>query len=117
MDRVFSFLLWPKREAHLKYLLVQPRGPTHIFYGWGTRGIFFGSELLAKVDNFGSTKDAGIFFGREKNTGIFWVLYFSSAQINNNIIPIYCWCGIWGVCCTRRGFGGRQILKLVFFGV
>ena len=34
-------------------------------------------------------KDAGIFWGRENNTGIFWVLYSSSAQINYNISAIY----------------------------
>ena len=41
-------------------------------------------------------KDAGIFLCRENNAGIFWVLYFSSAQINNNIIALYCLCGITG---------------------
>ena len=36
------------------------------------------------------------FFGSQKKTQEFlWVLYFSSAQINNNIIAIYCWCGIF----------------------
>ena len=36
--------------------------------------IFFGSEILAKSDFFGSMKDAGIFLGREKkNRGIFLV--------------------------------------------
>ena len=31
-----------------------------------------------------------------KDIGIFWVLYFSPAQNNNNIGAIYCWCGIFG---------------------
>ena len=36
--------------------------------------IIFGSEILAKRDFLGSMKDAGIFWGREKNTeGFFWV--------------------------------------------
>ena len=30
-----------------------------------------------------------IFLGRENNRGIFWVLYFSSAQIKNNMSAIY----------------------------
>ena len=37
------------------------------------------------------------FFGVAKTTqAFFWVLYFSSAQINNNISAIYCLCGITG---------------------
>ena len=32
---------------------------------------FFGSEILAKSDFLGSTKDAGIFLGHEKKTEIF----------------------------------------------
>ena len=73
-------------------LLRSPRGPTHIFYCWMRRGgglrNFFGFEILAKRDYFGSLK---------KTQGFFWVLYFSSVQINNNISTIYCLCGIfWG---------------------
>ena len=43
---------------------------------------FFGSEILAKRDFFGSMKDAGIFLGRENNTGIFLgiVFFISSNQ-------------------------------------
>ena len=42
-------------------------------------------------------EDARIFLGSEKKTqGCFWVLYFSSAQINNNISStIYCLSGIF----------------------
>ena len=50
---------------------------------------------MVKRDFLGSMKDAGILFlgGREKTQRFFWVLYFSSAQINNNnISAIYCWC-------------------------
>ena len=57
--------------------------------GGGTRD-FFGSEILTQRDFFGSMKDTGIFLGRKKTQGFFWVLYFSSAQINNNISVIYC---------------------------
>ena len=35
---------------------------------------FFGSEILAQSDSFGSMKDAGIFLGRKNNPeGYFWV--------------------------------------------
>ena len=34
---------------------------------------FFGSKILAKSDFLGSMKDAGIFLGREKKQGYFWV--------------------------------------------
>ena len=56
---------------------------------------------------FGSMKDTGTFLGHEKTQGFFWVLYFSLAQIDNNISAIYCWCRI---------FLSRQILKLEFLG-
>ena len=40
--------------------------------GGGGLSNFFGSEILAKGDFFGSMKDAGIFLGCEKkNRGIF----------------------------------------------
>ena len=56
--------------------------------GGGGEGLrnFFGVEILAKRDYFGSLK---------KTQEFFWVLYFSSAQINNNISTIYCLCGIF----------------------
>ena len=37
-------------------------------------------------------KDTGTFRVTKKKQGLFWVLYFSSDQINNNT-AIYCWCG------------------------
>ena len=37
---------------------------------------FFGSDILAKRDFFGSMKDAGSFLDRENNTGIFLVIVF-----------------------------------------
>ena len=45
----------------------------------GVRRIFLGVTFWPK----------GIFLGRENNRGIFWVLYFSSAQIKNNMSAIY----------------------------
>ena len=50
--------------------------------GGGGPKDFFGSDILAKRDFFGSMKDAGIFLGRENNTGIFLgiVFFISSNQ-------------------------------------
>ena len=42
--------------------------------GGGGSSDFFGSEILAKSDFFGSMKDAGIFLGPEKNREFFWVV-------------------------------------------
>ena len=39
--------------------------------GGGCPSDFFGSEILAESDIFGSMKDAGNFLGREKNQEIF----------------------------------------------
>ena len=47
---------------------------------------FFGSDILVKRDFFGSMKDAGIFLGRENNTGIFLGIV---AQINNLLLVWY----------------------------
>ena len=59
--------------------------------GGGSLRDFFGSEILAKRDVLGSTKDVGIFLGRKKLQVCFgYCQYFSAAQINNNV---YCWCG------------------------
>ena len=55
----------------------------------------FGFEILAKRDFYGSVKDTGIFLGNKKNRDFLWLLYFSTAQINNNVSAIYCWCGIF----------------------
>ena len=40
--------------------------------GGGGPSDFFGSEIVAKSDLFGSMKEAGIFWGHKKNRGIFW---------------------------------------------
>ena len=78
---------------------------------------FFGSEILAKGDFFGSVKNAGFFRGHEKKTqGFVSVLYFSSAQINNKISTIYCWCRIFfGYAKNVVIILDRQTLKLGFF--
>ena len=39
--------------------------------GGGGPSDFFGSEILAKSDFFGSMKDVEIFLGRQKNQGFF----------------------------------------------
>ena len=66
---------------------VVSQGPhSHILMmGGGGRGgpkDLFGSDILAKRDFLGSIKDAGIFWGRENNTGIFLgtVFFISSNQ-------------------------------------
>ena len=41
--------------------------------GGGVPGDFFGSEIVAKGEFFGSTKDAEIFLGRKKKEGFFSV--------------------------------------------
>ena len=50
--------------------------------GVGVPKDFFGSDILAKRDFLGSMKDAGIFWGRENNRGIFLgiVFFISSNQ-------------------------------------
>ena len=57
-------------------ILVNSQGPhSHILMtgGGGVLSDFFGSEILAQSDFFGSMKDAGIFLGRKKTEGFFWV--------------------------------------------
>ena len=56
-----------------RYVMHVAQGPhSHILRtGWGPKD-FFGSDILAKRDFFGSMKDAGIFLDRENNTGIFF---------------------------------------------
>ena len=74
---------------------------------------------MAKRDFLGSRKDAGIFLGSQKKPwGLFAVLYFSSAQINNNVKAIYM--SMWDFFGYAKNiviFLIRQILKLGFFGV
>ena len=47
---------------------------SHILMTGGGASDFFGSEILAQSDFFGSMKDAGIFLGHKNNPeGYFWV--------------------------------------------
>ena len=57
------------------------QGPhSHILMTGRSEG-FFGSDILAKRDFFGSMKDAGIFWGRENNTGMFLgIVFFVSSN-------------------------------------
>ena len=58
------------------------QGPHSLILMTGGPKDFFGSDILAKRDFFGSMKDPGIFLGRENNTGIFLgiVFFISSNQ-------------------------------------
>ena len=59
-----------------------PGAPLTYFNDGGGPKDFFGSDILAKRDFFGSMKDAGIFLSRENNTGMFLgiVFFISSNQ-------------------------------------
>ena len=65
---------------------LDPGAPlTYFNDGGGGGGVlkdFLGSDILAKRDFLGSMKDAGIFWGRENNAGIFLgiVFFISSNQ-------------------------------------
>ena len=48
-----------------------PGDPLTNFNDGGGQSDFFGSEILARSDLFGSMKDAGIFLGCKKKRGIF----------------------------------------------
>ena len=83
---VREFELYKKKdhERLVKRELLSQGPHSHILMtgrgGGGVRRIFFGLTFWPK----------GIFLGRENNRGIFFgVLYFSSAQIKNNISAIY----------------------------
>ena len=71
---------------------VRSFGPhSHILMTGGPRD-FFGSDILAKKDFFGSMKDAGIFFGsREQHRDFFEYCIFHQLKST-----IYCLCGITG---------------------
>ena len=70
-------------EIAPKKVVLLAQGPySHISMTGGGPKDFFGSEILAKRDFLGSMKEAGIFLGRENNTGIFLgiVFFISSNQ-------------------------------------
>ena len=58
--------------------MLQPPGMPLTYFnvggggGGGVLSDFFGPEILAKSDFFGSMKDAGILGVAKKNRGIFW---------------------------------------------
>ena len=59
---------------------MNPGAALKYFNDGGSPKDFFGCDILAKRDFFGSRKQQRDFFG---------VLYFSSAQIKNNLSAIY----------------------------
>ena len=71
----------PSQGSHSHNFLIFLMG------GEGVRGIFW-------VWNFGQKGFFWVYMN-ERHGEFFWVLYFSSAQINNNTSTIYCWCGIF----------------------
>ena len=87
-----SFLGLPNQGCHSHSLLKGGGGG-----GEGPRD-FLGSEILAKRDFFWVYERREDFLGREKTQEFFWVLYFSSAQINNNIIAFTVDVGFFWVC-------------------
>ena len=78
---LFGLIFWTFLKQILRITSL-PGVPLTYFNDGGVRRIFFGSDILAKRDFFGSMKDAGIFLGRENNTGIFLgiVFFISSNQ-------------------------------------
>ena len=68
-----------------------PGAPLTYFNDGGEGGPkdFFGSDILAKRDFYGSMKDAGNFLGRENNRGIFLGIVFFISSNQNNISTIY----------------------------
>ena len=77
-------------------ILTNSQGPhSHILVMGGPKD-FFGVWNFGQRGFFGVYERGQDFFGLPENTVIFWILYFSSAQINNNIISVvYCLCGIF----------------------
>ena len=77
-----------------------PGGSTHILMtgggGGGVWRIFLGLTFWPKGIFLGLWKTPIFFWVTKTTQGFFWVLYFSSAQINNDISAIYCLCGITG---------------------
>ena len=64
--------------------------------GGGRPSVFFGSEILAKSDIFGSMKDTWIFLGcEEKQRDFFWVVKKGLRDLVKKVVI----------------FLGRQILK------
>ena len=77
-------------------LVTTPGAPLTYFNDGGVRRIFLGLTFWPKGIFLGLWKTPGFFWVAKTTQGFFGVLYFSSAQINNNISAIYCLCGITG---------------------
>ena len=73
-----------------------PGAPLTYFNAGGVRRIFWGLTFWPKGIFLDLWKTPGLFWVAKTTQGFFWVLYFSSAQINNNISAIYCLSGITG---------------------
>ena len=66
-----------------------PWAPLTYFNDGGVRRIFLGLTFWPKGIFLGLWKTPDFFGSRKQHRVFFWVLYFSSAQINNNISAIY----------------------------
>ena len=101
------------------YIIVFSLGAplTYLYFTYGGGGDLLGSENLAKRDFCGVVNDAGNFWFTKKTQGPFFgLLYFLSAQINNNkrnLLLVWDFLGM--IKC--RHFWGIRILKLEFFWV
>ena len=62
---------------------------TYFNDGGGVQRIFLGLTFWPKGIFLGLWKTPGFFWVAKTTQGFFWVLYFSSAQIKNNISAIY----------------------------
>ena len=81
------FTAMKNTASHWHFNHIEPH--SHILMTSGIQRIFLSAKFWPE----------GIFLGLWKTQGIFWVLYFSSPQINNNqsiISRIYVLCGILG---------------------
>ena len=63
--------------------------PLTYFNDGGVWRIFLGLTFWPKGIFLGLWKTPGFFGSQKQHRDIFWILYFSSAQINNNISAIY----------------------------
>ena len=82
---VVTFLLF--LPVSISYRL--PGAPLTYFNDGGVRRIFWGLTFWPKGIFWGLWKTPGFFWVAKTTEGFFWVLYFSSAQIKNNISAIY----------------------------
>ena len=70
--------------------VLKSRGPhSHILMTGGVRRIFLGLTFWPKGIFLGLWKTPGFFWVTKTTEGFLWVLYFSSAQVKNNISATY----------------------------